>query len=301
MADVELFIRDSGDTTQDGIANYPDWTGSGPVLSLVSNDFSSIKIQVKLSKLGSQPGNLNLHFMCQSGVNEEAIFLDLTTIPNDGVPRWYEKELVNGPYEIYGNLTVNLQVQTETTEYIDWRRTSDPLGFMMRIYGVRSLPNKAQDPVPEHEATEVDFSSRTIMWTDGGYADTFNVYIGDAADNLTLVSAAQEDSEYILSDADMALWPEGTCYWRIDSINEIGTTTGNVWNFTIIVVGVEIFRFFSGTTKAVMGVDLAGHRVRASKNDIIYGIPLVAIDDPSASPIRIFDGESVKAFTKWEI
>ena len=39
-------------------------------------------------------------------------------------------------------------------------------------------------------------------------------------------------------------------------------------------------------------------KLRIRINNITYGIPLLAVDDPSASPIRIFDGVSIMALPK---
>ena len=41
---------------------------------------------------------------------------------------------------------------------------------------------------------------------------------------------------------------------------------------------------------------LPTHKFRTSKNSTTYGIPLVDISDPSASPIRVYDGSAIKAF-----
>lgn len=46
--------------------------------------------------------------------------------------------------------------------------------------------------------------------------------------------------------------------------------------------------------------DLTGHSLRIRKNGTTYAIPLVETDDLSASPIRIFDGSSIKALSKVE-
>jgi len=93
-----------------------------------------------------------------------------------------------------------------------------------------------KNPTPADTATEIDFSGLTLSWEDGGAADTYNVYVGDAVDNLTLISSAQSSVSIVLSDVQRALFTD-TCYWRIDPINENGTRTGNDWWFTVAAPG----------------------------------------------------------------
>jgi len=61
------------------------------------------------------------------------------------------------------------------------------------------------------------------------------VYIGETGD-LTLVSSAQAGTTYTTTLAELETIFEASpidqkIYWRIDSINESGTTEGDEWNF----------------------------------------------------------------------
>jgi hypothetical protein len=91
-----------------------------------------------------------------------------------------------------------------------------------------SPPEKATTPSPEHEATGVAVDA-SLSWTDGGDADTFDVYFGTDAEDLALVSAAQAGTSYAPA-GDLADLTE--YFWRIDSSNAYGTTEGDVWSFT---------------------------------------------------------------------
>jgi len=96
-------------------------------------------------------------------------------------------------------------------------------------------PNKATNPSPEHEDTEVDFSGLKLSWEDGGGADTFNVYIGKTGD-LTLVSSAQAGTDYTTTIAELETIFDASpidqkIYWRVDATNNTGTTEGDKWNF----------------------------------------------------------------------
>ena len=103
-------------------------------------------------------------------------------------------------------------------------------------YGNPSTPNKPTNPTPVDTGTDIDFSNLTLSWEDGGGADTYNVYVGDAANNLTLLSSVQAGVSFVLSDIQRALFT-ATGWWRIDATNVNGTTTGDDWSFTVAAPG----------------------------------------------------------------
>lgn len=101
-------------------------------------------------------------------------------------------------------------------------------------------PAKPINPTPAHEQSEFEFDS-TLSWEDGGGATSYNVYVGVDGD-LTLVSEEQETLSFVLNASGIALFfyidPEtheivrnSNCYWRVDAVNEVGTTTGDIWWF----------------------------------------------------------------------
>ena len=99
-----------------------------------------------------------------------------------------------------------------------------------------ATPTKAENPTPIDTGTNIDFSDLTLSWEDGGGADTYNVYVGDASDNLTLLSSTQAGVSFVLSDVPRALF-KATGWWRIDATNVNGTTTGDDWSFTVAAPG----------------------------------------------------------------
>ena len=68
---------------------------------------------------------------------------------------------------------------------------------------------------------------------------------------------------------------------------------GNVYNDSGM-------RYSKGGVSYDIGMETltASHKLRYNKAGTIYGIPLLAIDDVDASPIRIYDGSVVKALPK---
>ncbi len=94
------------------------------------------------------------------------------------------------------------------------------------------LPLAPINPQPFNGSVIVDFNLRTLNWENGGGALSYDVYIGDSPSNLSKVSSAQAGTSYLVTDENRTLF-KAHCYWRIDAKNGSGTTTGDVWNFSI--------------------------------------------------------------------
>ncbi len=95
-----------------------------------------------------------------------------------------------------------------------------------------SLPSKATTPSPADAAPNVALAT-TLSWVDGGGAATFNVYLDTVSPPVTEVSHAQAGNTYDPG----GLLASTTYYWRIDSTNPAGTTTGDEWSFTTAAAG----------------------------------------------------------------
>ena len=93
-----------------------------------------------------------------------------------------------------------------------------------------ALPSKAITPAPTNTASNILLGLGVMTWADGGGADTFNVYFGPSG-NMQLVSSAQAG---LFFDIGYQLNYNTSYQWRIDSTNEFGTTTGDVWSYSCI-------------------------------------------------------------------
>lgn len=92
-------------------------------------------------------------------------------------------------------------------------------------------PVKASTPVPADSASSVTLDETPLGWVDGGNADTYNVYFGESGSEV-LVASLQAGIEWTIDFGTLAY---GTTYgWRIDSVNDFGTTTGDTWTFDTI-------------------------------------------------------------------
>ena len=112
-----------------------------------------------------------------------------------------------------------------------------PGTLTISIKATEGVPSKATTPAPTDAAADVTLDQATLTWEDGGGADTYNVYYGTTSGSLSLVSEGQAGKSLIVTGITNGS-PYGyevTRYWRIDSINAAGTTTGDEWSFTTIV------------------------------------------------------------------
>ena len=104
------------------------------------------------------------------------------------------------------------------------------------IQATGGVADKATNPSPSDTATDVTLDQATISWDAGDGALSHNVYYGTESGNLTLVSEEQAGTSYTITGVTNGSPFEYvvTRYWRIDEVNEAGTTTGDEWSFTTI-------------------------------------------------------------------
>ena len=94
--------------------------------------------------------------------------------------------------------------------------------------GGGSLPGKASGPSPSNGSTGVS-TSANLSWSAGNGATSNDVYFG--TDSTPDAGEAQGNQSGTSFDPG-SLAASTTYYWRIDSVNATGTTTGDVWSFT---------------------------------------------------------------------
>lgn len=89
-----------------------------------------------------------------------------------------------------------------------------------------ALPGQAGDPIPAHNSSAIPITT-TIAWSAGlGYTESFDVYFGttNPPPFVTNIFLQEYDPPGNLDFDD-------TYYWRIDSRNVSGVTTGDLWAF----------------------------------------------------------------------
>ncbi|MCH5230830.1 MAG: fibronectin type III domain-containing protein [Muribaculaceae bacterium] len=111
--------------------------------------------------------------------------------------------------------------------------------------GDPSVPAQPTDPFPAVGAKEGIAAGLTFTWVDNvksyGGDVTYALYLGTSADNMEQKATGLTKTEWTTKD----LKANVTYYWRVDATNTIGTTTGNVWNFTTTAGGVLFYADFN--------------------------------------------------------
>lgn len=141
----------------------------------------------------------------------------------------------------------DLDMNTEYSWRIDERYDPNHPGVETEVAGgkvwqfttVQNAPEKAEDPVPVHGATDVDLDT-DLSWTAGAGAESHDVYFGDDLTEVT--NAGPSTAGVFLGNFQAAAFalpeldPGMEHFWRIDEVNATGTTTGDVWRFTTLDV-----------------------------------------------------------------
>ena len=142
-----------------------------------------------------------------------------------------------GSKELRGELTVTTFEPDTTLEHATiyyWRvdsrnaggtTTGDVWSFTTEV----PPPPKATGPQPEDGATNVGIL-QDLSWTAAPGATLYIVYFGTAPSP----GNAERRSEQGDTTFDANLSHATTYYWRVDSKNDGGMTTGDVWSFTTV-------------------------------------------------------------------
>lgn len=190
----------------------------------------------------SQDDWIDLWFKTKAGAVEKDIYTD-TGYSNNNVygAKWYAQTFTaSSSYTI-----------TSVVLRIGQYGGGTPGTITVGIRDVEpAVPTKANTPAPANAATDVTLDQATITWVDGGGSDTYNVYYGDTSGDLTKVSSAQAGLSYTVTGITLGSPYDYivTRYWRIDSTNAGGTTTGDEWSFTTLRFDPPRVIYFYSTT-----------------------------------------------------
>lgn len=159
---------------------------------------------------------------------------DAIETPDDGIDAWHLSE--------YWLRLSSLEADTEYDVYLrgkenvgaDWENSNTDSFTTTSVGG--SVPTKAKNPTPTDAANDVTLDQATIVWEDGGGATSYDVYYGEDAGSLSLVSGGQEELSFTIDGITLGSPFEYLVSrtWRIDPINDVGVTVGDVWTFVCI-------------------------------------------------------------------
>ncbi len=151
----------------------------------------------------------------------------------------------------------------------------------------------AGDPVPEVDAVDIPRDT-TLSWSPGELADTHDVYLGTAFEDVNAASRADPLGVLVSEGQTPTTYdPEGdlafgqTYYWRIDEVNappDMTVFKGEVWNFTVepfsypipgvVVTSNAIAEPGAGPENTVNGSGLnAAGQHSTNSADMFLGVP----------------------------
>jgi hypothetical protein len=97
-----------------------------------------------------------------------------------------------------------------------------------------ALPPQASNPSPLNGGTLVALAV-TLSWAANAQTETFNVYFStNQADVLAAAPAAFQGNQSGNTFSPAGLVNSQQYFWRIDAVNDAGTTSGVVWSFTTL-------------------------------------------------------------------
>ncbi len=113
-----------------------------------------------------------------------------------------------------------------TTTGLLWSFTTEP--------APATPPDQVASPAPPDGAADVPID-QILSWAAAARAESYDVYLG--ATLLSVQNATTASAEFMENTTNLSYDPAGldyatTYYWRIDSVNSVDTTKGDVWDLT---------------------------------------------------------------------
>jgi hypothetical protein len=97
-----------------------------------------------------------------------------------------------------------------------------------------TVPPQASNPNPLNGATAVGLGA-TLSWSANAQTESWNVFFStNQADVIAGAPAASQGNQAATNFTPAGLVNNTTYFWRIDAVNDAGTTTGAVWSFTTV-------------------------------------------------------------------
>ena len=153
--------------------------------------------------------------------------LTVTKTSDDDVPLWYA---------LPGDLSGVVYVRVVDTDRTTGRSSLDSLyvdEMMIVSESAATPPELATNPSPADGATGISVN-RTLQWEPAALASSHDVYFG-----TTILDFQGNQTSTSFNPGTLA--PLTTYYWRVDEVNSLGTTTGNVWSFTTAAAAPEMY------------------------------------------------------------
>jgi hypothetical protein len=106
------------------------------------------------------------------------------------------------------------------------------MGTVWEFRTAPQMPDQAGTPSPFNGNTNVA-TSAVLSWSSASGATMYHVYFGTNQTDVTNGAMSVDQGEQASTSFNPGTMAGSTQYfWRIDTINDAGTTTGVVWTFT---------------------------------------------------------------------
>ncbi len=103
------------------------------------------------------------------------------------------------------------------------------------------VPDTPSNPLPADESVYSQSANLNLQWEGSANTDTYKVYFGTDAGSLSHQGDAATPAFQVTGLAENT-----TYYWRVDAVNEIGTSEGPVWSFeTLRLASAELVAHYS--------------------------------------------------------
>lgn len=234
-----LAARNTGEATIDNIGN-DTWAATGTFPVTTSGTVTSIKVKCSgLTSLGT--GNLKARLKRSAAVLGEGQIPD-STIPDIPAPTaWYTITISGSPsITAAENLYVELNAEvTSGVLVINWARQSQPLTHLVELHGTATPPpGKATTPTPTDNQDGLLITGKDNLKQLAWVAPTdetpdYKVYFRSQGGSWVLQETITDDStSHTLSSDILNTFSYYSIYeWRVDTVGDGGTTTGDTWTF----------------------------------------------------------------------
>ncbi len=232
------------------------------------------------------------------GQLDSVSIMSVNSIMNDAQP------LIIGGYWNYCGTDsfVNcLDGKIDDVRIYDVALTDEEIEEIYKDDEVRS--NKANNPNPTDLETNVSVTA-DLSWTAAAAAENYDVYLGTTFDDVNDANTA--DAGIYRGNVDVnsfdpcTLDVDTTYYWRIDSNNKAGTTTGSLWNFTTLTVPGQVTNPGPANLATIVDVtaDISWTAVAAAENyDVYLGTTFDDVNDANTADAGIYrDNVDVNSF-----
>jgi gliding motility-associated-like protein len=168
-----------------------------------------------------------------------------------------------------------------------------------RLFNTDVPTAKATAIYPQHEGVGIDFTDVTLQWE--GIEDKYNLYIGEAPDQLQLVA---EGTMYRTYEWGELVGDNKSYYWRVDAVRDGELIEGEIWTFQTMPDDRDK-PIITETTFEVLETAVAGTAIGQLEawiynEGVLENWRLATFDDPNGNgipPVRI-DSETGKLYVE---